>query len=169
MHTKYEQLLLLPYVQHAQQIVNKYIQQGCPLQLVPSTQVIVTDCSTSVISWVEDNVVFEHYFMHPNCEVVMHQHPFLTQTLHISGNVQGYAHIRNPAAKWSTDADYLSLGPIHPKNTPHGFRVGSQGAQLFTIQIWPEQVKNPQSATKLYMGPPLGPIHKEQLDEIYTT
>lgn len=162
---KYNQILKLEFVQHAQKIIKNYVKLGCPLQLVLNTPVIVTDCSTSVLSWVEDNVVFEHYFMHPNSEVVMHQHPFYTQTLHISGEVQGYAYQRSLAAPWYTDLNYLSLGPVHPPNTPHGFRVGKQGAQFFTIQIWPDKVLNPKSATQLYQGPPLGPIHKEQLND----
>jgi len=152
------------FVDSAQQIVKGYIERGCPLQLVPNTPIIVTDCSTSALSWVEDNVVIEHYLMHPNTEVVMHSHPFYTQTLHISGEVQGYAHQRSMAARWLRDSDYLYLGPIHPPNTQHGFRVGSQGAQFFTIQIWPHKVTNPQSATLLYHGQPIGNLHKAILD-----
>jgi hypothetical protein len=33
------------------------------------------------------------------------------------------------------------------------------GATLYNIQIWPEDVPNPLSASVEYLGPGMGPIH----------
>lgn len=154
----------LPHIRYAQHIIRKYVDNKCPQRPPKDSKVIVTDVSTSSICWVEDNVVFEHYYMHPNVEVVMHQHPFANQTIHLAGLMQGYAFKVNLDNPWLTDDDYLKIGNVYPPHTNHGFRIGPVGAQFINIQIHTHDVTNPKSATELYIGHSLGPIHQGMLN-----
>lgn len=156
---------------NANVIIDRFIDRKFPFMPgVKNHRIIHTDVSTSVLAWVEDNVVFELYFMHPNVEVVSHSHPFWTTTLFLLGDMKGGWDDELPfmtESPWLTEASIGIRKPIHPPGRPHGFIVGPRGASFYTIQIWDHIVTDPKSATEHYIGEPLGPIHAVSLNNNY--
>ena len=152
---------------NGKEIVQNFINNKFPFrpQTVKNNRVFFTDVSTSTLAFVEDNVVFELYYMHPNSEVVMHSHPFKLTSIFMSGDVDAMWTDTNGIThrKKIPTYEFGQIRNILPEHTVHGFRVGELGAIFYTIQIWNNVVTDPKSATEEYSGDPLGPIHSEQI------
>jgi hypothetical protein len=130
---------------------------------IPGNRVFYTDSTSSTLVWVEGRVVIEYYVMHPNVDVPLHWHPFENQMIFLNGQLTGlrkYPEIEKVFQKEFTDADCHYLGSILPINHLHGFKTGPLGCTLYNIQIWPDNVPNPLSASIEYLGPGMGPIHE---------
>ena len=129
---------------------------------IPGNRVFYTDSTTSTLVWAEGRVVIEYYIMHPNVDVPLHWHPFENQMIFLNGQLTGIREFIQSGKileKDFTTEDCHYLGSILPINHRHGFRTGPLGATLYNIQIWPEDVPNPLSASVEYLGPGMGPIH----------
>lgn len=154
-----------------EEIVQSFIDSGfVHMQHIPNNRVFVTDTTTSTLAWVEDNVVIEYYLMLPNKNTNIHSHPFANQFIFISGEVTGYMQPPNRSdlrvgkkVRYPEDANFVSTAM--PIGHEHGFESGSEGAVLYNIQIWPDGVSNPTSASIEYLGEPLGPVHQLILQE----
>jgi hypothetical protein len=131
---------------------------------IPGNRVFYTDATTSTLAWYEGRVVIEYYVMHPNVDVPLHWHPFENQMIFLNGQLTGFR--KNPGNERTLQKDFTTedchyLGKILPINYLHGFKTGPLGATLYNIQIWPEDVPNPLSASIEYLGPGMGPIHEQ--------
>jgi hypothetical protein len=131
---------------------------------IPGNRVFYTDSTTSTLAWYEGRVVIEYYVMHPNVDVPLHWHPFENQMIFLNGQLTGFR--KNPGNERTLQKDFTIedchyLGKILPINYLHGFKTGPLGATLYNIQIWPEDVPNPLSASIEYLGPGMGPIHEQ--------
>lgn len=149
-------------VSNAIVIIDKFIDNKFPYMTgITNNKIFHTDVSTSTLTWVEDNVVFELYFMHPNTEVVTHSHPFKLTSIFLDGQLRGWIH-KKQLHPWISKERFGIRNQIHDEGTPHGFIVGENGSTFYTIQIWNHLVTNPKSATEEYLGEPLGPIHAKE-------
>jgi hypothetical protein len=125
-------------------------------------RVFYTDSTSSTLVWYEGCVVIEYYILHPNVEVPMHWHPFENQIIFISGELTGFVESLDTVKQKSfTTDDCLDIGAILPIGHKHGFKTGSTGAVIYNIQIWPNTVTNPLSASIEYLGPSMGPLHQQ--------
>ena len=81
----------------------------------------------------------------------------------LNGQLTGfrkYPEMEKVLQKEFTTDDCHYIGTILPINHLHGFKTGPLGATLYNIQIWPQDVPNPLSASIEYLGPGMGPIHE---------
>lgn len=155
----------------SQEIVQSFIDSGYKhMENIPNNRVFYTDNSCSTLAWVENNVVIEYYLLFPNLETPMHKHPFQNQMIYISGDLTAY---RQEADKPETrrtiefnESLQNHLSMIMPIGGEHGFTVGERGAIIYNIQIWPDSVENPLSAAIEYIGPVMGPSHRELIDKL---
>lgn len=147
------------------EIVTAFKESGYQhMHNIPGNRVFYTDSTTSTLAWYEGRVVIEYYIMHPNVDVPLHWHPFENQMIFLNGQLTGIkkdSGIERILQKDFTDVDRHYLGKILPMNSMHGFKTGPLGATLYNIQIWPEDVANPLSASIEYLGPGMGPIHEQ--------
>ena len=142
------------------EFAQQYIASGYPHNPQLMRRVYLTDVSTSVLVWDESEYLVEMYLMHPLAVVVPHSHSFENLSIHYSGKLLGQR--ANVIGNWLTDKDRGSFGkPLQPGDW-HGFQVGDTGAVLYNVSRW-EDVSLKDSATVRYLGEPLGPKHKESL------
>lgn len=147
------------------EIIASFQESGYrPMHDIPGNKIFVTDMSASTLVWAEDNVIIEHYLLFPDTKVPLHHHPFDNQMIFVSGNMVAYRTSEdggiNPV-RLSEENDRDRVSGIIPAGKSHGFKVGSSGAIIYNIQIWPNSVTNPISAAIEYIGPGMGPIHEE--------
>lgn len=151
-------------VQRAINIIQKFIDSGfvhMPFNSIPNNKVFVSDISTSYLVHVEDNVVIEHYLLHPNTpKITAHGHPFANQMIILAGKLNVYRKdsLVEVTSSFENTSNYTISSITFPPFM-HGFQVGDTGAVVYNIQIWNEAVTNPTSATVEYYGEALGPIH----------
>ena len=126
-------------------------------------QVYLTDVSTSVLVWAEGEYLVEHYLMHPLIEVVPHSHPFESVTVHVAGKLLGRR--QGIIGQWLTDRDSGHISnPIAP-GVWHAFMTGDTGAVMYVISRWKDPAEQ-DSATRKYLGEPLGPLHQQTLHDL---
>lgn len=129
---------------------------------IPGNRVFYTDSTSSTLVWHEGQVVIEYYILHPNVEVPMHWHPFENQIIFINGDLTGFVEFQNSIKeKVFTTEDRHYTGLVLPIGSKHGFKTGASGAVIYNIQIWPDTVTNPLSASIEYLGPSMGPLHQQ--------
>lgn len=125
----------------------RYIDAGLPHDRSLSYGIYYTDCSTSTIVWVSGLYTVEQYLMHPNAVVPPHSHPFDTLTYLFRGTLNSYT----AAGKYPDKVTF--------KGQEHNFKVGPKGAVLYVISKW-DSVDQMESATIMYTGKSMGPIHE---------
>ena len=143
------------------QFAHKYKMMNYPHDHTLMKRVYFTDVSTSVLVWSEDDFLVELYFMHPNCVIERHSHPFENLVIHYSGELIG---TREGSTKPPVIMkDHGAIGnPLAP-NHWHEFKTGESGCVLYNISRW-SNIEEKESATVRYIGNPLGPVHKKFLD-----
>jgi hypothetical protein len=123
-------------------------------------RVYVTDTSTSTLVYNKFPFTAELYLLHPGVDVIPHSHPCDQLTIFISGSLLGS---RNGiTGSWLTSANHGQLGQINTAKDTHSFNCGQTGAVTYVLSMW-EQVDQMESATLRYLGPAMGPIHKQLL------
>ena len=135
---------------------------------IPGNQVFVTDLSSSTIVWVEENVVIEYYLLFPNINVPLHSHPFANQLIFLSGDMVA---VREQAdgrivTKTFADKDTHYLGTVMPAGLRHGFTTGNRGCVVYNVQIWDNRSGPALSAAVEYLGPSMGPIHENAMQQL---
>lgn len=145
------------------QFAMKYKQLGYPQNPNLMKKVYLTDVSTSTLVWSEGPFLVELYIMHPNAVVVPHTHPFENITILLSGSILGKR--EGAKEKWLTDKSSGRIGLPLPAGEWHGFDVGENGCCFYNISKWDDPAEM-DSATVKYIGEPLGPVHKQTLDEL---
>jgi hypothetical protein len=157
-------------VQRALEIIQEFIDSGfvhMPFNSIPNNRVFVSDITTSYLAYVKENVVIEHYLMHPNTpKITAHSHPFANQMIILAGKLKVYRkdkYIEVTSTfenKYNFNVSFITFPPFL-----HGFQAGDTGAVVYNIQIWDDIVTNPTSATVEYEGEALGPIHALKLQK----
>lgn len=150
------------YIKQAKAIVKEFIDEGLPQDAnIPNNRIFVTDITASTLARVRKNVVIEHYFMFPNImDAAMHTHPFANQVLFVCGDLTGYQTVGDRVIELNlSDQHQGFLSPVSLPPYKHGFKTGDKGAIMYNIQIWNCDVVNPTSASVIYDGHPLGPMH----------
>lgn len=142
------------------EFAGRYVKAGCPHNPDLMRQVFLTDVSTSTLVWCEDEYLVELYFMHPMAVVVPHSHPFENLSIHWAGKLLGRR--ENVIGQWLTDKHRGSFGLLLKAGDWHSFQVGDTGAVFYNVSKW-DDVTQMDSATRKYLGEPLGPIHKKSL------
>ncbi|MFN7318969.1 MAG: hypothetical protein ACK5S6_05640 [bacterium] len=157
-------------IEKAGKIIQEFIASGfahMPFNSIPNNRVFVSDISTSYLAYAKDNVVIEHYLLHPNTpKITAHGHPFANQMIVLAGKLNVYrkdAFIEVSSTVENTSNYKLSSITFPP--FMHGFQVGDIGAVVYNIQIWNDTVTNPTSATVEYYGEALGPVHALNLEQ----
>jgi len=153
-------------IQKGTEIIHKFIANGMkhlPFDSIPGNKIFLTDVTSSYIAYYEDNVVVEHYTMFPNSPCLQeHSHPFANVCIFLGGDLIGSSGnaILN-ISEQLTDGYWLS--PAFKPPYVHGFAAGNRGALLYNIQIWETIPSEITSASVIYYGNPLGPVHKKLL------
>ena len=142
-----------------------YKERNYPHDPKMMDRVIVTDVSTSVLVWSEEQFLVEMYMMHPSTHVVKHSHPFENVALFISGSIQGFREGGALETPWMTDEQSGYVGQPLPIGKWHEFNVGPKGAVFYNISCW-ENSEDKDSAIIKYIGEPLGPIHEKFLASV---
>jgi hypothetical protein len=152
-----------------EEIITSFKESGYKhMHDIPGNRVFQTDSTSSTLVWVEGRVVIEYYIMHPNGEVPMHWHPFNNQMIFLNGQltaVKKHPDTEKILQRTFTTNDCHFQGPVLQTGNSHGFTTGPQGATLYNIQIWSENVSNPLSASIEYLGQSIGPIHEQMMKE----
>jgi hypothetical protein len=157
-------------VQKALEIIQEFIDSGfvhMPFNSIPNNRVFVSDITTSYLAYVKDNVVIEHYLMHPNTpKITAHSHPFANQMIILAGKLKVYRkdNFVEVSSTFENTSNYNVSSITFPPFL-HGFQAGDTGAVVYNIQIWNEAVTNPTSATVEYYGEALGPVHALNLQQ----
>ena len=132
---------------------------------IPGNRIFFTDNSCSTLVWVEQNIVIEYYLLFPNLETPLHSHPFKNQMIFIEGDLIAYRQeAGKPETKFTVKfSERLRnhVGQIMPIGGEHGFTTGARGAVIYNIQIWPQNIVDPVSATIAYKGKTMGPLHQK--------
>lgn len=152
-----------------QEIVEKFRQSGYTHQHdIPSNRVFFTDSTSSTIIFVEENVVIEYYLLFPNVDVPMHSHPFANQMIFLGGDLKASRELPDGrvVTKVFKDSDTHYLGTVMPSGLRHGFVTGDRGCALYNIQIWDERDGDALSAAIEYLGPSMGPIHEQAMEQL---
>jgi len=138
-----------------------YRAKNCPHDPKLMNRVLVTDVSTSILVWSEQEFLVEMYLMHPNTQVNPHSHPFENIVLFINGSLSGR---REGSEQYKTLDTIKAIGTPLAANLWHEFTVGADGAVFYNISKWtnPEQK---DSAILKYQGTPLGPLHENLLQK----
>lgn len=147
------------------QFAISYKSRNCPHNHKLMNRVVVTDVSSSVLVWSEDEFLVEMYMMHPSTYVVRHSHPFENIALFISGSIQGFREGGATETPWLTDEQSGHIGQPLPPGKWHEFYVGPKGAVFYNISRW-DNPEEKDSAIFKYIGEPLGPIHKSLIASV---
>jgi len=145
------------------EFAERYKQLGYPHNPALMRQVFLTDVSTSVLVWAEGEFLVEHYLMHPLIEVVPHSHPFESVTVHIAGKLLGRR--EGVIGQWLTDEHSGHISRTIAPGAWHAFLTGDTGAVMYVVSRWDDPQER-DSATRKYIGEPLGPRHQATLDEL---
>jgi hypothetical protein len=147
------------------EFAERYVKAGCPHNSDLMRQVFLTDVSTSTLVWTEGLFLVEMYLMHPLAVVVPHSHPFENLAVHWSGKILGRR--QGVVGQWLTDKDRGHISrPLSPGSW-HAFEVGDTGAIFYNVSRW-LSTSEMDSATRKYLGEPLGPMHRQTLESIET-
>lgn len=129
-------------------------------------KVFLTDVSTSTLVWDEGDYLVEFYLMHPLINVVPHSHPFESLTIFMGGNLLGR---RNSfIGRWLNDSHSGLICETLPPGDWHAFQSGANGAVVYSISRW-DNPADKDSATRKYLGEPLGPLHQQTLEVLKAT
>ena len=150
-------------------LIEVFLRNGCRhMNDIPGNQVFLTDVSASTLVWYKGPVVIELYFMYPNLVTGLHSHPFDNQVIYLHG--QMYGHRRDPQTLEIVEGQLFEklggppmVGTVVSAGVEHGFRAGPKGAVVYNVQIWPDRVTNPLSAALNFLGPTLGPVHDQTI------
>jgi hypothetical protein len=143
------------------QFAASYRAKNCPHDPKLMNRVLVTDVSTSILVWSEEEFLVEMYLMHPNTHVKPHSHPFENIILFMGGRLSGK---REGSEQYNIVDIPTAIGrPLAP-NMQHEFTVGSSGAVFYNISKW-EASEQKDSAILKYQGTPLGPLHENLLQK----
>lgn len=143
------------------EFARRYAALNYPHNRALMRRVYFTDVSTSTLVWDEDEFLVEMYFMHPLVHVVPHAHPFDSITIHIGGKMLGRR--EGVIGRWLTDRDCGHIGDVLPNGAWHSFDTGDTGCVVYVVSRWEDPAQK-ESATIRYIGDPLGPMHKQQLE-----
>jgi quercetin dioxygenase-like cupin family protein len=132
-----------------------------------SGKVYYTDCSTSTIIFAHENFLVEEYHLFPNAVVPLHSHPFETVSIFLGGSFLGYKRDERSKKTYGDD-DIFVIGNVLPVGQEHGFTVGADGATLLVISQW-NNLDQRDSATMIYTGPTMGPMHDKLLEKVKST
>jgi len=139
------------------EFARRYKQLNYPHNPAVMRNIYLTDVSTSTLVWDEADFTVELYLMHPNAVVVPHSHPFENISIHISGDLLGRR--EGIQGGWLKHSDSGHIGPPLPIGVWHAFEVGETGAVFYNVSRW-NNLSEKDSATRKYIGEPLGPMHK---------
>lgn len=142
------------------EFAESYKSRNYPHNPALMNRIILTDVSTSVLVWDEQDFLVELYLMHPNAKVTKHAHPFENIACFISGTIFGK---RENQPEYHQMIGTGSIGSSLPAGQWHEFLVGPKGAVFYNISKW-NKTDNKDSAIFKYIGEPLGPVHKALLD-----
>jgi hypothetical protein len=126
-------------------------------------RVFLTDVSTSTLVWREDRYLVELYFMHPLIDVVQHSHPFESLTIFMGGHLLGRR--KSFLGRWLNDSNSGTICETLPNGAWHAFQSGENGAVVYSISRW-DDIAQMDSATRKYIGDPLGPTHQKTLEAL---
>ena len=142
-----------------------YKNRNYPHDYKLMNRVVVTDVSSSVLVWSEEQFLVEMYMMFPSTHVVRHSHPFENLALFINGSIQGFREGGAIETPWMKTEQHGYIGKPLPPGNWHEFNVGPEGAVFYNISRW-ENVEEKDSAIFKYIGEPLGPIHQSLLASV---
>lgn len=145
------------------EFAERYVKAGCPHNPDLMGQVFLTDVSTSTLVWSEGLFLVEMYLMHPLAVVVPHSHPFENLAVHWGGKLLGRR--EGSIGNWLTDKDRGRIGNPMKAGDWHAFQVGDTGAVFYNVSRW-EDAAQMDSATRKYIGKPLGPTHQKTLESL---
>ena len=144
------------------EFAQSYKNRNYPHNYKLMNRVVVTDVSSSVLVWDEDEFLVELYFMFPSTHVVRHSHPFENVALFFNGSIQGFREGSPKETQWLTSEQHGYIGTPLPAGDWHSFNVGPEGAVFYNISRW-ENTEQKDSAIFKYTGQPLGPVHEKLL------
>jgi len=152
------------------EIISKFrARRYVPMPNIPGNRIFVTDNTASTLVWAEENVIIEQYFLFPNIENPLHSHPFANRLAYMSGDYTAYIiklDTGEKIEKTFVDSDRHFILPEEPIGQLHGSKTGPRGAMVYNIQIWPDNVTNPLSASLEYIGTTMGPVHQRELTKL---
>lgn len=145
------------------EFAKSYKDRNYPVNPLLMKKVFLTDVSSSTLVWDEDEYLVELYFMHPLIYVVPHSHPFESLIIFMGGHLLGLR--ADFYGSWLNQNNSGLICSTLPPGDWHGFQTGDSGAVVYSISRW-DDPKEKDSATRKYLGDPLGPIHKITLDSM---
>lgn len=143
------------------EFAERYKQLGYPTNPALMRQVYLTDVSTSTLVWDEGEFLVEYYLMHPLVDVVAHSHPFESLTIFMGGNLLGRR--ESFLGRWLNDSHSGLICETLAPRAWHAFQSGARGAVVYSVSRWEDPVEK-DSATRKYLGEPLGNLHKLTLE-----
>lgn len=144
------------------EFARRYVDLNFPHDPALMRKVYLTDVSTSVLVWEEGEFLVELYLMHPLAVVVPHSHPFENVAIHYAGKMLGRR--EGSVGQWLSHRHRGHIGnPLAPGEW-HAFDVGDTGAIFYNVSRWDDPTQK-DSATVRYLGDPLGPLHKQSLEQ----
>jgi hypothetical protein len=150
-------------------IIKKWIDNNFPTMSwdkIPNNKIWLTDCTTSRLVWIEENITIEQYHFFPNTKVPMHSHPFDNHIVFLGGDFTAYREMPNGSIRTVVMQDWQinKLSTVCPQGCKHGFDVGPRGASMYNIQIDNENSNDRVSAVVKYIGSDMGPIHRSLME-----